>query len=89
MALTSMAQMGKNNNTLGRLVKETNSTYWKISTEISLLYLYLLMAFYPKILGGDRDLRIVFLLENEWSFSGADNVRRWGNSNPTRWLKNL
>ena len=33
------------------------------------------MAFCPKILGGGRDLRIVILLKNEYSFSGGD---MWG-----------
>ena len=30
----------------------------------------------PKILGGDRDIQIVFLLKNEYSLSGVDN-HRW------------
>ena len=30
-----------------------------------------LMAFCPKILGGDRDLSIIILLKNECSFTGS------------------
>ena len=32
---------------------------------------------------------MVILLENECSFSGADNVRWWGLKHNTRWLKML
>ena len=45
--------------------------------------------FLPKILGGCRDLQIVILLEKECGFSGADDVRWWGHSNTTTWLKKL
>ena len=37
----------------------------------------------PKTLGGGGDLRIIFLLKNSCSFSGGDNLRWWGHSNPT------
>ena len=47
----------------------------------------MLLAFYPKILGGGRNLGIVILLKKECSFSSADNVYWWGYSNTTRWLK--
>ena len=33
------------------------------------------MAFWPKMLGGGGDLRIIILLKNECSFSGGD---MWG-----------
>ena len=42
-----------------------------------------LMVFCPKILGGGRDLQIIFLHENACSFSGGYNLRWWGHSNPT------
>ena len=45
--------------------------------------------FYCKILGGGRYLQIVILLEKKCGFSSADNVRWWGHSNTTRWLKKL
>ena len=46
------------------------------------------MAFCPKISGGGGDLQIVVLLKKECSFSGVENVRWWGHSNATSWLKN-
>ena len=44
---------------------------------------WLLLAFWPKILGGDRDLRMVLLSFYECRFSGGDTMRWWGHSNPT------
>ena len=42
-----------------------------------------LFAFWPKILGGAGDLRIIFLLENECSLSRVDSHRWLETSNPT------
>ena len=46
---------------------------------------WLIQAFWPKILGGDRDQRIVILLENECSLSGMDN-HRWIGGGDTQTL---
>ena len=44
---------------------------------------WLLLAFCPKTLEGDRNLQMIILLLYESRLSGVDNHRWWGHSKPT------
>ena len=63
-----------------KLLKFTFIYWWAITVTLVVTF-----GFCSKTFGGDRDLQIVILFENERSLSCVDNHKWLAYSNPTSW----